>query len=61
MGSQKHLGNVWKDLVCPPPENEGSQQMLMLRGVGPGDVKAPEHAEAAAGTVLPYTRGGGPE
>lgn len=31
--------------------------MLMLRGVGPGDVKEPEHAEAAAGTILPYTRG----
>lgn len=45
---------VCKDLVCPPsPESEGSWQMLLLPGVGPGDVKEPEHAEAAAGTVLP--------
>lgn len=40
--------------LCPPsPESEGSWQMLLLPGVGPGDVKEPEHAEAAAGTVLP--------
>lgn len=54
MGSQKQVGNyVQRPCVSPSPESEVSWQMLLLPGVGPGDVKEPEHAEAAAGTVLP--------